>query len=350
MEISPKMKAAVLYGKEDVRIEEIAVPSINDDEVLVRIKAALTCGTDLKVYRRGYHAKMIVPPAVFGHEFSGVIEKVGSNVDSFKPGMRVVAANSAPCNECFYCKKGKPNLCEKLIFINGAYAEYIKIPKQIVSQNLLVLPNNVTFRSAALVEPLACVLRGLEETGIKPKDVVAVLGTGPIAYMFIRLAKLLGAFVISLGRRDERLKIAQMVGADALINTAKVKDILDAVKYYTEGGRGVDVAIEAIGQARLWEAAIDMVRKGGIVNLFGGCATKTSINIDTEKLHYSELTIKASFHHTPNHIKKALDLIAEGNLDAEEFISGQESLQNLPELLEKMVHQRNGFVKVAIIP
>jgi L-iditol 2-dehydrogenase len=350
MEIPSKMKAAVLYGKEDVRIEEIPVPQITDDEVLVRIKTALTCGTDLKVYRRGYHARMIVPPAVFGHEFSGVVEQVGANVNNFKPGMRVVAANSAPCNECFYCKKGKPNLCENLIFINGAYAEYIKIPRQIVSQNLLILPENVSYRSAALVEPLACVVRGLEETGIKPRDVVAVLGTGPIAYMFIRLAKLLGAFVISLGRRDERLKIAQMLGADALINTTNVKNILDAVKYYTEGGRGVDVAIEAIGQAKLWETAIDMVRKGGIVNLFGGCATKTSINIDTEKLHYSELTIKASFHHTPNHIKRALDLIAEGNLDAEEFITGQEPLKNLPGILDEMVHKRNGFVKVAIIP
>ena len=143
-----QMTAAVLYGKEDVRIERVAVPIINDDEVLVRIRTALTCGTDAKVYQRGYHARMIIPPAIFGHEFAGEIEKVGSAVQGFVPGMRVVAANSAPCNECFYCKRGSQSMCDDLLFINGAYAEYIKIPARIVKQNLLEIPASVSNSSA----------------------------------------------------------------------------------------------------------------------------------------------------------------------------------------------------------
>ena len=238
IDLVAKMTAAVLYGKEDVRIERVAVPEINDDEVLVRIKTALTCGTDVKVFRRGYHARMIVPPAVFGHEFSGIVEKVGKKVAGFWPGQRIVAANSAPCNECFYCKKGKPNLCEDLIFINGAYAEYIKIPQRIVKQNLLHLPDHVSFRSAAMVEPLACVVRGVDESEIRKDDTVVVMGTGPIAFMFIKIAKFLGAKVICVGRREERLKIARILGADILINSSQVDDVVKTVRDQTDKKRG----------------------------------------------------------------------------------------------------------------
>ena len=155
------MKAAVLYGKEDLQIESVAVPSIGDGDVLVRVQAALTCGTDVKVFRRGYHARMIVPPALFGHELSGDIVAVGKDVRNFRAGQRVVAANSAPCLECFYCKRGNENLCEDLLFNNGAYAEYIRIPSRIVERNMYEIPPHVTYQDAALVEPLACVLRGI---------------------------------------------------------------------------------------------------------------------------------------------------------------------------------------------
>ena len=149
------MTAAVLYGKRDVRIEQIPIPHVGAGEVLVRVKAALTCGTDLKVYRQGFHARMIVPPAVFGHELAGVVEEVGEGVDSFAPGMRVVAANSGPCNRCFFCERHQANLCEDLQFINGAYAEFIRIPERIVKRNLLILPDGLNYQEAAMVEPLA---------------------------------------------------------------------------------------------------------------------------------------------------------------------------------------------------
>jgi len=165
-----KMKAAILYGPQDVRLEEIDIPEIGPGDVLLKIKAALTCGTDAKVFLRGGHPTMIKPPAVFGHEFSGEISEVGSAVKDFKPGMRVVAANSAPClpgptrtgrgqgGNCFFCQIGRQSLCDSLLYINGGYAEYVKVPETIVRQNLLEIPEGVSFAEAALVEPLACVV------------------------------------------------------------------------------------------------------------------------------------------------------------------------------------------------
>jgi L-iditol 2-dehydrogenase len=183
-----KMKAAVLYGREQVRVEEVAVPAIEKGDVLVRVRAALTCGTDVKVFRRGYHARMIVPPALFGHELAGDIVKVGSHVENFRVGQRVVAANSAPCLNCFYCRKGLENHCEDLLFNNGAYAEYIRIPARIVQRNMYEIPSHLSYQDAALIEPLACVLKGLEETNVRPGDNVVVIGQGPIGLMFVRLA------------------------------------------------------------------------------------------------------------------------------------------------------------------
>ena len=169
-----QMTAAVLYGKEDIKIEKVPIPTLDTGEVLVKVNVALTCGTDLKVYQRGYHARMIVPPALFGHELSGVIEEVGPGVRDFRRGMKVVALNSAPCGSCFYCLKHQENICEDLLFNNGAYAEYIKIPRRIVETNMLALPDDVSFESAAMTEPLACALRGLQETGADIGDTVTI--------------------------------------------------------------------------------------------------------------------------------------------------------------------------------
>src|SRR3954447_18198952 len=167
------MKAAVLYGKEDVRIEELTPAGLKPGEVRIQIEAALTCGTDLKVFKRGYHAKMIVPPAVFGHELAGIVNETRNS--SWRVGDRVVVANSAPCGTCFFCKHRQENLCDDLLFLNGAYAESIVVPARIVQKNMLALKPETSFRDAALVEPLACAVQGLEETGIEPGQRVLVL-------------------------------------------------------------------------------------------------------------------------------------------------------------------------------
>jgi L-iditol 2-dehydrogenase len=342
------MMAAVLYGKEHLRVEPVAVPKIGPGDILVRVRAALTCGTDVKVFLRGYHARMIVPPAVFGHELAGDIVEVGENVRGFRPGQRVVAANSAPCNECYYCLHGQQNLCEDLLFNNGAYAEFIRIPARIVERNTYEIPSHVGYQDAALSEPLACVLRGLEETAIRPGDSVAVIGLGPIGLMFVRMAKVCGARVIALGRRQAQLERAARLGAAELVQVGEPATAVRAVRDLT-GGRGADAAIEAVGSPATWEMAVQMVRRGGTVNFFGGCPSDTRITLDTSLLHYSEITCKASFHHTPAHIRQALQVIANGDVTARDFVKGQEPLQNLLEVMRYLT-SHNGHLKTAIIP
>lgn len=342
------MTAAVLYGREDVRIERMPVPSVGPGEVLVRIGAALTCGTDLKVWRRGYHARMIVPPAIFGHEFAGTVAAVGPGVEGFQPGMRVVAANSAPCGECFYCHRDAETVCENLLFLNGAYAEYIVVPERIVRKNLLEVPPHLPLYHAAFVEPLACVVRGLEQTDVSPGDTVAIVGTGPIGLMFIRLVHWLGARVIAIGRRLNRLQAAARMGADHVIDATR-GDAAYAVRALTEGGRGADRVIECVGQPEAWEQAVSLVRKGGIVQLFGGCPADTFVQLSTHLLHYGEITIKSAFHHTPRHIRRALELIASGVINPDALIVGREPLSHLPAVFERMA-ARNGLLKTVIVP
>ena len=341
------MMAAVLYGKEQLRVEPVAVPEIGKDDILVRVRAALTCGTDVKVFRRGYHARMIVPPALFGHELAGDVVQVGENVHGFQVGDRVVAANSAPCGECFFCRKNLENLCENLLFNNGAYAEFIRIPARIVQKNTYHIPAHIDYKEAAFIEPLACVLRGLEETGVQAGDTVAVLGLGPIGLMFVRLAKVFGARVLALGRRASQLERAAMLGADEVLSTAEV-DAVQAARQWS-GGRGVDIAIEAVGKPETWEEAPRMVRKGGTVNFFGGCPNDTKVSLDTSLLHYSEITCKASFHHTPSHIRKALELVSRRDINALFFINREEPLTNLLEVMQYLM-SHNGHMKTAIIP
>ncbi len=343
-----QMTAAVLYGKEHLRIEAVKVPEIASGDVLVRVKAALTCGTDVKVFRRGYHARMIVPPALFGHELAGDIVALGEDVRGFQVGQRVVAANSAPCGQCFFCNRGNENLCDDLLFNNGAYAEFIRIPARIVQKNMYEVPAHISYQDAALIEPLACVLRGLEETGIRPGDSVAVMGLGPIGLMFVRLAKVHGARVIAIGRRVTQLERAASMGAQELVLSSDTDSLVKRIRDLTHG-RGADVAIEAVGQPEAWEAAVRMLRRGGIVNFFGGCPNDSRITLDTQLLHYSELTCKASFHHTPAHIRKALEIVSRGEVTARDFVNRIEPLTNLLEVMQHLM-SHNGHMKTAIIP
>ncbi len=344
-----RMTAAVLYGKEDVKIEQVPIPRVGEGEVLVKVQVALTCGTDLKVYQRGYHARMIVPPALFGHELAGVIESVGAGVRGFRKGQRVVALNSAPCGMCFYCSKHQENLCEDLLFNNGAYAEYIKIPRRIVETNMLAIPSHVRFEEAAMVEPLACVLRGLHESKVEIGDTVAVIGGGPIGLMFMQVAKLTGCNVIAVVKRDSQVAAAKRLGADEVVQIAQVQDPVEAVKALTDDRRGADLVVEAVGRPEAWEQAIEMVRRGGIVNLFGGCATGTKVQLDTNRLHYSEVTLKATFHHTPESVRKAFALICEKKIRSNDYVTGEAPLSRLHHVLRHMMN-RNGDIKTAIIP
>jgi L-iditol 2-dehydrogenase len=344
-----EMNAAVLYGKEDVRIERVPIPKPGQGEIVIRVHAALTCGTDLKVFRRGYHARMIAPPALFGHELAGVIHETGPGVRSFKPGMRVVALNSAPCGSCYWCVRQQENLCEDLLFNNGAYAEYIRIPARIVSKNTLIVPESLPLEHAALTEPLACVVRGLEETGARSGDSVVVIGAGPIGLMFMHVAQLSGMNVFAVVKRDEQIAAAVTFGATHVVQTSSVIDAVAAVRCLTPENRGVDVAIEAVATPLTWQWAVDMVRRGGTVNFFGGCAAGTKVEIDTNRLHYNDITLKASFHHTPAACRRAFDLLASGRFKCSEYITGRAQLSDLESVLRRLQDHSNG-IKTAIIP
>lgn len=342
------MKCAVFYGPLNVKIEEIPIPLPTENEMLVKIEAALTCGSDLKTYRRG-HPTMIKPPSPFGHEFAGIITYIGKNViTDLKVGDRIVSANTAPCGNCFYCKLGRESMCENLQYLNGAYSQYILIPKRIAEKNTFVIPDNISYEEAALTEPLACVVHGIEESNIKVGDRVAVIGTGPIGLMFVKLASLKGAYVIASDLSLERLKVALKFGAKDIVEVKENIDQVEEIRKKTEAGRGVDVAIEATGMPEVWEKTIKMVRKGGTANLFGGCKSGTSITIDTSLIHYDEITIKGVYHHTPYYVKKAFDLIKTRIVDARQFITSAVPLEKLIETLEKVGRQEGIKYKIEV--
>lgn len=343
-----KMKCAMFYAPMDVRVEEVDIPQPSEDELLIRVRAALTCGSDLKTYRRG-HPTMIKPPSPFGHEFAGDIVKIGKNIEkAFKVGDRVVAANAAPCGSCYYCRMGRESMCEDILYINGAYSQYMIVPKRIAEKNTLIIPDDISYEEAALTEPLACVVHGIEESNIRIGDKVVINGAGPIGLMFVKLASLKGAYIISTDLGRERLEYAKRFGARKTIQIEKDTDQVDAVKGLTEGNRGVDVAIEATGIPKVWENSIKMVRKGGTANLFGGCKSGTTITIDTALIHYHEITIKGVYHHTPYYIKKAFGLIKDRIVDARDFITGSATLEELVPTLERVGRQEGIKYKIDV--
>jgi len=342
------MTAAVLYGARDVRVERRNTPLPNPGEIVIAVEAALTDGTDLKVFRRGYHARMITPPAIFGHEYAGRIAAIGRGVSGWRIGDRVLGANSAPCGSCFHCVRDQESLCDDILFVNGAYAQYLKIPERIVRRNLLAIPDHLPAEAAALTEPLACVVKGIRELGIQSGETAAILGSGPIGLMAARLAALAGARVIVTGRRAAQLSVARDWGVTEIIGPDIPVDLAGAVRDAV-GGRGPDRVFEATGSPEIWEQAISAVRRGGAVNLFGGCPAGARVSLDARRLHYDELTIHGSFHHTPADIREAFELINAGRIDPSRLFDSEESLDRLPVVLQEMDDRRR-TLKTVIRP
>jgi L-iditol 2-dehydrogenase len=342
------MKAAMLYGINDLRIEDVPKPQVDKGEVLVKVKAATTCGTDLKIFQRGYIEKVIRLPTVFGHEWAGEVVEVADDLEWPKKGMRVRAGNSAPCMHCAMCQMGKYNLCENMVWLWGAYAEYIKVPARMVLVNMQEIPQHVSFEEAAITEPLACVLHGVEETGVKLGDAVAIIGAGPIGLLHLLTVRRIGAEkVIVIDLVDERLGFAEKLGADETINAGKANAV-EKVRQITNG-YGVDVAIEAIGTPPTWEQALKLVRKGGTVLEFGGCPPGTEIKVSTEMLHYGEIKVLGAFHTTPLHFRKALSLIATRTIDVRPLITRKMRLEEINDAFQILATSKNE-IKIAIIP
>lgn len=342
------MKAAMLYGIKDLRVVDVERPQIGAGEVLVKIETATTCGTDLKIFQRGYVEKVITLPTIFGHEWAGNVVEISEGVTWPEEGMRVRAGNSAPCLRCKMCQKGRYNLCEDMLWLWGAYAEYIRVPARTILINTQEIPPHVTYEEAAITEPLACVLHGAEEAGIKLGDTVAIIGAGPIGLLHLLTAKKLGAErIIISDLLEERLEFARKLGASETIN-AKTEDSVKRVKQLTNG-YGADVVVEAIGLPGTWEQALKMVCKGGTVLEFGGCLPETEIRVDTELLHYGEVTVRGAFHAAPIHFKKALNLIASGTFNVKPLITRRMPLEEIREAFEALATSK-ADIKIAIIP
>jgi len=342
------MRAALLYGLKDLRVEDVDVPIVDAGEVLVRVRGATTCGTDLKIFQRGYVEKIIKLPTIFGHEWAGEVIEVAERLEWPRKGMRVRAGNSAPCLHCAMCQKGKYNLCENMIWLWGGYAEYVKVPARMVLVNMQEIPEQVSYLEAAVTEPLACVLHGVEEAGVKLGDTVAIIGAGPIGLLHMLTVRRMGAErTIMIDLVDERLDMAAKLGADETINGGK-QQVAETVRSLT-AGYGADVVIEAIGLPATWEQALKLARKGGVVLEFGGCPLGTEVKVNAEQIHYGELTVMGTFHTTPLQFRKALSLIASRTIDVRPLITREMELQDIGRAFEILSTSKNE-IKIGIVP
>jgi L-iditol 2-dehydrogenase len=333
-----------------VRIETVPVPPPGPGEVLVRVLAATTCGTDLKAYRRG-HRMLDTPPAPFGHEYAGEVVAVGAGVAHWRAGMRVVGANSAPCGRCFYCLRQQQSQCEQLRFWNGAYAEYALVPRPIVSQNLYHVPDTVNPAAAALAEPLACALHALEAAQVAEHDIVLILGDGPLGLLLLAAARRCGARVLVLGHHDARLALARRWGAWRNFSTAgddHLERARGALLGDCNGGRGADVVFEAVGRPQTWDLALTLARPGGTICLFGGRAAGDTVTVDAHALHYEERTVIGTFHHTPAYFAQAVAAIVRGEVPAGDLISGDVALEDLVATFARL--ERGEGIKFAVRP
>jgi L-iditol 2-dehydrogenase len=341
------MRAYMYLGPGELELREIPVPTPSSGEILVKVRTALTDGTDLKTYRRGH--PNIVPPALFGHEFAGDIVEVGDAVSGYRPGMRIVAHNSAPCLRCYYCKRGDYSMCDSLFFNpSGAYAEYATVPSNILKLNTFELPENLSYAEAAAMEPLSCVVHGQDVIDIKPGETVAIIGAGgSIGLMHLQLAIKRGAgLVIAVEIDEKKLDPIRRLGASYVIGGPEANPV-QTIKELT-GGVGVDVAIESAGAVEAWQTALHAVRKGGRVLWFGGLKPGTPLDLDTKWVHYGEITLHGVFHATPLSVQRAFDFIRTGLVDTSILVTGTLPLEQLETALQMMIE--GDCIKMAIDP
>jgi L-iditol 2-dehydrogenase len=340
------MLANLLVKPRLLKLQEIKTPEPSHGEILVKIKAGLTCGTDLKTFQRGH--PMIPMPTVFGHEFSGIVEKAGKGVKTFRNGSEIMAVHSAPCDKCYFCRKNIYNLCDNIMGtkVLGAFAEYILLPKHIVKHNVFIKPKKLSFTEAAFLEPLSCVIHSINSANIHSGETAVIIGAGAIGLLHLIVLKKLGIKTIVIEKKKSRLKKARELKADIAINPDQV-DAIEKTMNFT-GSRGADIAFECTGIPEVWEMTINFVRKGGMVILFGGCTQGTKVSYDTGKIHYNELTLKGVFHYRPSDVTEAFKLLSGRKINVKQLVSREYSLRMLEKAFQKLSSGEG--IKYAIIP
>lgn len=336
-EVRGDMRQAYLVSPKTIEVREIAPPALRAGDVRVKIRAALTCGTDLKTYRRG-HPKLGFGP--FGHEAAGDVIEVGPGVTKFKPGDAIMWVQTAPCGACPACERHRENLCEHLFedIALGAYADEIVLPKKIVERNAFAKPDSLGYIEAAFLEPVACVVHGWNvvkrANAARPlPDEVAILGAGTIGLLHLLYARHAGIAAAVVARRPNRQALAARLGGAPLSANSSA---------------AFDLVIESAGTAEAWQQAIALAKPGGRALLFGGLPGGARVPVDATRVHYDELTLLGSFHFTPADVVEARELLCTAKWDVRVLLTGVEPLDAVASVFERL-DRREGF-KFALVP
>ncbi len=335
------MRAFVQTGVGHFEEQALPRPVPGPGEILLRMRAALTCGTDIKTLVRGH--PRIRLPLTMGHEMAGEVAEIGSGVTGWKAGDRVVPGISGPCGHCADCHGGRANLCAAghADRMWGAFAELVRVPAGVVASNLHRIPDGVDDDVAAFLDPLASVLHGWNRLRA-PSGALLVYGAGALAFLWVAVARRHGLEVVLAGRRPERALLAERYGARFVDLTRQGPEALVA-----ESGAPADVAVDCTGEPSVWELLPELVRPGGQVLLFGGCAPGATVAFDAARLHYAEISLVGSFHYSPTEARAALDALAAGEIDPRPLVSARGSLADVPRFLE--AQQRGEGVRYAIL-
>jgi L-iditol 2-dehydrogenase len=339
------MRVATLVAPRQIELRDEPAPHAPPGGIVVRVRAALTDGTDLKTYRRG-HPKMPTPTR-FGHEFSGDVAAVGEGVAAFVPGDPVMCVHTAPCGTCFWCRHAQEELCERVMptMILGAYADLIAVPKRIVETNCFAKPADVSYAEAAFLEPVACVVHSIATLAPARGSTVVVLGNGGFGILHALLLQREGIDAMLVGRRPERLELTRALGLESV--DARATPIAQAILERTQG-RGADAVIECTGTTEMWESAPSFVRRGGRVSFFAGLPADAQISFLAARLHYDEVQLVAPFHFTPADVRAAFELIAAHALPLSRLISHTYPLGQIAAAFAKL--DRGEGLKLLIEP
>jgi L-iditol 2-dehydrogenase len=340
-------RQVVLVEPGRLEIRRVRPPRPGPGELVLQIKCAMTCGTDLKAYRRGHPMWRL--PTPFGHEFAGIVVDTGPGVDNFRPGDELMAAPTAPCGECFFCERKQENLCaqtmEKMVL--GAYADYLLVNAHVVACNAFRKPADLPFEEAAFLEPLACVVHAQNLACPDTSESVLIIGAGPLGLLHMLLLRARGVREITIaGRGARRLEWARQLGADLVvdINQSAADQMIAGINH----GVGPDLVIECTGQVAGWVDALARVRRGGRVVFFGGCPVNTSVALDTRRMHYDNLTLFAPFHYRPVDVRQAYELLCGRTLGVSRLVNARRPLDDVSSIFEML--QKGTVLKCAVIP
>lgn len=350
------MKAAVFYGPKDLRVEEVPVPQIGENEILLKVAYCAICGTDVRIFNHGHRG--ITKPQIIGHEISGVVAEKGKNVEGFVVGDRVMVDPIVSCGHCYYCQRGMTNLCLEFkktteafgYYYPGGFAEYMVIPEKALRRgNLVKVPDGVSLEEAAIAEPFACALNGQVLSQVGLGDTVLIVGAGPVGCMHVGLARSLGATKIILSEvKETRLEMARKFFADVYVNPAQ-EDLSQVVMRET-GGIGATVIIVAVSSRALQEQALNLAACHARINFFGGLPKEDNfVSLDSNLIHYKELYIHGTSGTTTNHIRMCLELMNSRRVNGKDYVSAVIDLQELPRFLAEEV-QEGKYLKVLVQP